>query len=162
MKSNVERVRCRGHNKDGSQCKASPLRGATVCRMHGGAAPQVRKKAAERLEQAADRMAQQLLAIAEDKGLPAPVRLAAIRDALDRAGLHRGSDLVVEVKPWERVAQAIFGMGEFDGDVEIVVGDEEPPLRAASQRADQVMDSGGDDPSDVGDPYVLPPSWARR
>jgi hypothetical protein len=39
--------RCKGHRNDGKPCGLWPRRGATVCRRHGGSAPQV-KKAAER------------------------------------------------------------------------------------------------------------------
>lgn len=38
----------------GEQCKNPPIKGATVCRMHGGSAPQVKKKAQERLDEMAD------------------------------------------------------------------------------------------------------------
>ena len=40
---------CAGHKKDGTPCKKSPIRGATVCRVHGGAAPQVLIEAAQKL-----------------------------------------------------------------------------------------------------------------
>lgn len=38
--------RCTATRRDGTQCRNAPIRGATVCRMHGGRAPQVRRKAA--------------------------------------------------------------------------------------------------------------------
>ena len=44
------RRRCKARSKgSGEQCKRSPVPGAEVCVVHGGAAPQVRAKAAERL-----------------------------------------------------------------------------------------------------------------
>ncbi len=39
-------VKCVGHKKDGSPCGLPPIKGATVCRVHGGNSPQVRAKAA--------------------------------------------------------------------------------------------------------------------
>lgn len=47
--------RCRAHRrKDGRPCKCYAIDGGHVCRAHGGAAGQVKRKAAERLlEQAA-------------------------------------------------------------------------------------------------------------
>lgn len=41
--------RCRARRKDGQPCRCWAIRGGYVCRVHGGAAPQVRRKAAERL-----------------------------------------------------------------------------------------------------------------
>lgn len=44
--------RCRAHRSDGAPCGAYAIVGATVCRAHGGAAPQVRRAAARRLAEA--------------------------------------------------------------------------------------------------------------
>jgi hypothetical protein len=44
--------RCRARRRDGKRCRAWAIRGGYVCRMHGGAAPQVRAKARARLESA--------------------------------------------------------------------------------------------------------------
>lgn len=41
--------RCTRIKLNGDRCKLPPIRGGTVCRSHGGAAPQVRRKANERL-----------------------------------------------------------------------------------------------------------------
>lgn len=43
--------RCTATNRQGRRCGKYAILGGTVCRMHGGAAPQVLAKAAERLEQ---------------------------------------------------------------------------------------------------------------
>jgi hypothetical protein len=45
--------RCKGHKQDGKPCMQWPRRGATVCKRHGGNAPQV-KAAAERRQQEED------------------------------------------------------------------------------------------------------------
>lgn len=82
---NPQRRQCKAVKSNGVRCGNPPIKGATVCRMHGGSAPQVRKKAAERLLAASDSLMAALLKIAtsaESEG----VRLAAIKDALDRAG----------------------------------------------------------------------------
>ena len=64
------------------------MMGGNVCRAHGGAAPQTKAKAQRRLQQAADVLVQRLLSFALDGDVADPVALAAIRDALDRAGMN--------------------------------------------------------------------------
>jgi hypothetical protein len=45
--------RCSARRKNGEPCRGWAINGGRVCRMHGGAAPQVRAKAGERLLMAA-------------------------------------------------------------------------------------------------------------
>lgn len=69
------------------RCKNPPIPGGTVCRIHGGSAPQVRAAGARRVLEAL--VAPALLQyrdIIEDASTPPAVRLAAIRDLLDRTG----------------------------------------------------------------------------
>lgn len=49
---NCDLPRCNGTTTNG-RCRKQPIKGATVCRTHGGSAPQVREKAQERQQQAA-------------------------------------------------------------------------------------------------------------
>jgi len=49
-----EAHRCKAHTTAGRPCKNAAISGATVCRVHGGSAPQVLRKAAERLKEARD------------------------------------------------------------------------------------------------------------
>jgi hypothetical protein len=116
----------------------------TVCRTHGGAAPQVKRKAKERLELAADRMARELLGLAEGAESEA-VKLNAIRDALDRAGLGAKTEVTVEVKPWEQLMDDISGVARIsraehravrgpaviDADLVETAADEDAPEGAA-------------------------------
>ena len=46
---NPEIPRCTAKTSAGNPCKQRPIRGGTVCATHGGSAPQVRRKAEERL-----------------------------------------------------------------------------------------------------------------
>jgi hypothetical protein len=63
--------RCNGTRRDKGPCGNPPVRGANVCRMHGGAAPQVKAKAQERV---AEGEAQRTLAaLAEVLGPVEPV-----------------------------------------------------------------------------------------
>lgn len=125
---------CTAHRKNGDRCKSSPIRGGTICTKHGGSAPQVQRKAQERLLAAADTMAAELLKIATDKKVPYPVRLTAIRDALDRAGVSRNIEISLGVKKWESIAEEIL----LDIETEPIPDDpdELPALPAASERLD--------------------------
>ncbi|WP_339121454.1 HGGxSTG domain-containing protein [Pseudonocardia sp. D17] len=103
------RNQCVAHKKNGEQCQKAPIRGAKVCRFHGGAAKHVKAAAKARLENAADLMAKQLLRIAVDEEAPAAVKLAAIKDALDRAGLSPNQALQIthELKPYEQILERV-------------------------------------------------------
>ncbi|WP_300018604.1 hypothetical protein [Pseudonocardia sp.] len=111
-----EERRCRGHKKNGDRCQRPSILGATVCRHHGGAAGHVKRAAKARLENAADRMAALLLGIAEDTTMKPETRLAAIRDALDRAGLspRQALDVVHDMKKYEQIFDGI-DRGAIDG-----------------------------------------------
>lgn len=83
----VERRLCTAHTTAGNPCQAAPIVGGSVCWHHGGASPQVRAKANERLLKGVPTMLTELRRIAVDESMPAPTRLAAVRDWLDRAGI---------------------------------------------------------------------------
>lgn len=103
---------CNATNRSGERCKLPAMKGGKVCRSHGGAAPQVKAAAKRRLEEAADRMAKSLLGIATSAESES-VRLAAIRDALDRAGLAapKQTDVTVEVKPFDQLYDDVMTSG---------------------------------------------------
>jgi hypothetical protein len=121
--------------------------------MHGGATQAAKAKARKRIEEAADRLARQLLGIAEGAESEA-VRLAAVKDALDRAGVQAKTAAAVEVtvKPFEKVFDAIAGgprnpqpalpageseivdddtdtLGALDVEVEVIDVDDPDPSR---------------------------------
>ena len=79
-------VRCNGTRRSGQRCRREAVDGS-VCDIHGGAALQVRRRAAERLIMAADQAAQMLVRMMEDREVPFGVRAKIAQDLLDRAGL---------------------------------------------------------------------------
>jgi hypothetical protein len=84
-------------------------RGANVCRVHGGSAPQVKAAAQRRLQNAADALTARLLGFALDQGVPDAIALQAVRDALDRAGLSpkHAVDVEVSLKPYESILEGL-------------------------------------------------------
>jgi hypothetical protein len=80
-------VRCNGTRPNGGRCKREAEDGAVVCDQHGGGAPQVRRRAAERLIMTADQAAQMLVKMMADTEVPFGVRAKIAQDLLDRAGV---------------------------------------------------------------------------
>ncbi len=91
MTDTLRRV-CSAHRTDGKPCSRSPINGGRVCIMHGGKAPQVRMAANERLAAMVDPALVELRRLI-DGAESDSVKLAAIKDVLDRTGF----------KPAERV-----------------------------------------------------------
>ena len=97
----VGKPRCSAHKKDGTPCGRWPVSGSNVCPKHGGSAPQVRKRAQERIFAAADSAAGRLIEFMNDKKVPYNVRLAATRDLLDRGLGTAAQTLKLGVEdPW--------------------------------------------------------------
>jgi hypothetical protein len=80
-------IRCNATRPDGSRCKREAEAGSVLCDQHGGAAPQVRRRAAERLIMNADQAAQMLVKTMENTELQFGVRAKIAQDLLDREGL---------------------------------------------------------------------------
>jgi hypothetical protein len=78
---------CTAHRRDGLRCKGAPIRGATVCRLHGGSATQVRDAARKRILAAADPVAARLIEIALNVGTETQHAITAITQVLNRAGV---------------------------------------------------------------------------
>ena len=85
-------------------CKNAAILGGTVCAYHGGRAPAVNRRARQRLEEGADRMARELLKSQSIK--TCQKRCASTqKDALDRAGVQARSAVDVSIlsAPHEQV-----------------------------------------------------------
>jgi len=95
-------------SQTGQQCRKWAVPGTLpgVCKYHGGASKQVRMKARERLDNASDLMAKELLGIATN-GASETNRLAAIRDALDRSGIRSPTQVEIGPKPYEEIYDGI-------------------------------------------------------
>lgn len=149
-----QETRCSARRKSGEPCRNYAIRGANVCRMHGGGAPQVRAAAQVRILMAADRAAAQLVVLMYDQTAPHSVRLAAARDLLDRAGLGARTGVDVEVAVTggmtlleRNLADVIIEYGDDVVDAEVVepgppAAPERPALRPKRKRSYRSGDGG--------------------
>lgn len=90
-----DKRQCTAHNRAGKRCGKTPIVGGTVCRLHGGAAPQVAKKAAERLADMVDPALTRLLTLLTS--YDENIAMRAVRDVLDRNNLGGKQQLSVDV-----------------------------------------------------------------
>lgn len=152
---NVHR-RCKAHKKDGEQCKNAARYGMAVCDFHGGKAPQVKAKAKQRLDYAADAMAQELLKMATSQKSSDATKLAAIRDALDRAGLNsrQAVDVNHQLTPFEQTLyDGLAGMTReesraargLEDDLALSIEDFKGTLNSASSSGS--ADTASDEPA---------------
>lgn len=129
-------TRCVGHKKSGERCRRQARRGTSVCDWHGAKAPQVKRRARQRIEEAADRMAKALLGIATSAESES-VKLKAITEALDRAGLSTKQaveiDAQLTIKPWEQILSGVA------------------PLTRDESRARRGLPSGAQTPASASD-----------
>jgi hypothetical protein len=106
----MEARRCTAQSKQWRRrCRRTAIVGGRVCSAHGGKAPQVARSAAERLAALVDPAIAELARLVR-RADSDTIKLAAIKDVLDRAGY----------KPKERVEQT----GKLT--IEVVYGDDSP------------------------------------
>ncbi len=127
-----ERRRCNATNRRGERCRLAPLRGTTVCRMHGGKARQVQRKAQERLALAealerGDRRSPEIVLmdtlhaadilfrdvrvkLGENEAIT-PADLDAFVQAFERA--NRIAKIVMDAKVMDRISRQAQVEGEY-------------------------------------------------
>lgn len=90
-----DRVVCGKKTRSGKPCQKPPIKGGTVCRLHGGAAPQVKRAAKLRLLELVDpaiATVARIMATSDKEEL----RLKAAESILDRGGLPKGAQVTVD------------------------------------------------------------------
>ena len=92
-------IRCHAHHPSGAQCKSEANVGSMVCDNHGGAAGQVRRRAAERVLLTAEDAIAVIKSFIHDEAVPAGIRLKAAQDLADRAGMAPAQ--IVKIMPAE-------------------------------------------------------------
>ena len=111
-------------NSTGKNCRRRAIKGGRVCQVHGGAAPQVKRKAAERLRElehpAIDRIKKTISN--EDGDVSPAVALTASMNLLDRTGhkpIDRRQDVPVESDESKELRGA-FTLDELKQLLEVV------------------------------------------
>lgn len=108
--------RCTATSKQtGNRCRRYREPGATVCRVHGGAAPQVRKKAALRLLELVD-PAVAVLAREMVNADRSSDRQSAANSILDRAGVARKTETVAVDAARQTLVERLIALRSETGD----------------------------------------------
>ena len=94
---------CSAHSRTGKPCKYPSIPGGTVCRFHGGGAPQVQQAARVRLAALVDPSIDRLAKLVQEKS--PSVALGAVKDVLDRNGLKTPDQLQITALDAEDVAK---------------------------------------------------------
>lgn len=153
--------RCSAHRKNGEQCKNASLLGTTVCGKHGGNAPQVKRLARQRIDEAQDRAARALLGIM-DNGESEAAKLSAIKHVLALGGFTEKTAVelsVAEPAPWQQLAgiarlsreESLARRGQLPPPRELTAADPAVPVDA-----EVVPDPNP--PAQPDDP-LRPPPW---
>lgn len=116
-------MQCSATSKQsGARCKRHAIVGGSVCKMHGGGAPQTRARAQERIAQAFDPALAYLLRASRQKEINA-AGVQAARDLLDRAGFAPTRDpaapmvqINIDASARESLRARILGIKERLGD----------------------------------------------
>lgn len=134
-------TRCTARRRNGEPCRNWAMLGTNVCRMHGGAAPQVRRRAQQRILEASDKAAARLVELMQDTKVPYAVQLAAARDLLDRAQLagRQEIEMGVTVSLLERNIDAAL-VYDLDDDAVTEVEDDRPDYSDEDAAADAAME----------------------
>lgn len=92
---------CQQVRRNGEPCKNFAIKGATVCRKHGGSLPSVKAAALRRIEATSLKAADTMIEIAMNKKVHPMHRITAAKDILDRSKIGTTKDVSVEVKGFE-------------------------------------------------------------
>lgn len=103
----------------GNRCKRAAIKGGFVCTSHGGASPQVRKKARERLIELVDPALGALHKVLSDKDADDAVKVRAALGILDRTGYGPGATIKVEGSKFDEMLAGAIGMNPDTGVIEL-------------------------------------------
>lgn len=99
-------------------CWRWPIRGATVCLVHGGGVQRTKKAAIERMALALDAVTGALIKIALNNESADKDRISAINSILDRVGVRGGMEVDIKDPGYLDVLKGLFEAGKGDADEE--------------------------------------------
>ena len=116
MPKGIPKVFCKAKKSNGEPCGNAPIRGGTVCRYHGGAAPAVIAAARVRLAMASRSAVDVLVDMLKDESVAPRDRIKAATEVLSRTGINQGIEVQMNVRTYEDVLDAVLVDVEEDGD----------------------------------------------
>ena len=131
----VMKRQCAAKNRRGEPCGRAPIKGATVCYVHGGRAPQVKAAAARRL---AEQAAQQAV-----RTLGLPVDISPTEALLEEVRWTAGHVAWLRSRVQELAEEPTHRHVSFDGEDEDLL--ETPGQRGALTWGTTKVKTGGDD-----------------
>lgn len=143
----LTREKCKATNRHGQPCKNWPMYGSVVCHAHGGRAPQVRRKAQERIMMAQDDAASVLVRFMASDKVPFAERRRCAEFLLTYE--HR-NEVTLTLAPWEQALTDI--LVDYDSSTVIDVEVIEPK---------RVIPPSDWEPSDEANFADDPPKYAR-
>jgi hypothetical protein len=148
-------IRCNGTLQSGKRCRREAIEGSVVCEIHGGLAPQVRRRAAERLIMTADRAAENLVRMMEDTDVPFGVRAKIAQDLLDRAGVI--ATQVHQIIPMTEDPIMRFFAGVFDDPSNWESNTQPPPTPAIESYPNSSLDHHDGAPDEIVEAEIVEP-----
>ncbi len=127
----LESVRCKATNRWGEPCKAWAIKGSVVCVKHGGAAPQVRRKAQERIMMAADDAASLLVRFMASEDVPFAERRRCAEFLLT---YENRNEVQLKLAPWEQhIVDGILFTDASDPVIDVEVIEARPAIPPSDQ-----------------------------
>jgi hypothetical protein len=119
------KVRCKATNRWGEPCKNWAMKGAVVCNKHGGMAPQVKRRAQERIMMAQDDAASLLVRFLSDDGVPYAERRRCAQFLLT---YENRNEVKLMLEPWQEDLGDVVVSYEFSSEdvIEGEVVEDEP------------------------------------
>lgn len=108
----------KANNRIMRPCWRWPIRGATVCLVHGGGVTRVKKAAIERMALALDAVTGALVRIALSEKVGPKERIQAINSIMDRVGVRGGTEVDINNPGYLDVLKGLFEEGSAGAEDE--------------------------------------------